>query len=1400
MFAAKQFDVVIGTDVHFIQPPGLSPPIPVPHPFIGMLQDSGAFKPPSLGGAKVLINSLPSATAGFSAVNRPAHIPIGGMFVNPPANEGEIFMGSATVLVEGEPLSRMGMQVLTCSDIGMPGLPRLNKKATTKALMLPTSSIISVPVGMPVLVGGPPTIKMAFHTWSGALNIISTFVLKKCLIHKFKQSVAINKYLRAKHEEADKALSILKIPEKLRDLAHQKISSFTGHPVNIALGYVYTETIDFETISFMPLIWKRTWYSSSDYEGELGYGWHHSYDMALAIAESEEGSAIAVRLADGRATTFPTLDIGATFFNRKAKMWIGRDENAYYVKDSDLISYYFEKKIGDIFLLSAIKNKNGHTVSFKRNSKGFLKEIIDSTGNVLSVETDIKGRILAVLGAHPKDQNLLTDIVKYEYDEQGNMVKSYDAHYNALTYIYENHLLVKETNKNGLSFNFEYNGKNTSAKCVRTWGDGGIYNHKLTYLEGYTIVENSLGSKASHYYEGGLVYKKVNSLGHTSFKEYNEFHDLLYETNENGATTSYIYDDNGNCISTIFPDNSITSLVFNDLNLPTKYSNQINSVWEMQYDEKGNLIGEKNPLYEVLSYEYQNGLLVAVQDNWDKTTKILYDNRKNIAQVIFPNGDTNTWEYDIFSNPIVFIDERGNQEKMTFDLLHQLVKIQRSNNNDTIFSYDVEGNLIRVKNMESDVRFEYRGLNKMSARQEAHARMEFRYDTEGDLIEIRNEKGVKYTFGFNSEQRVVEEIGFDGLKKTFELDAIGQVKTVFQPKGAFTKFQHDVLGRVKNIFYHDKTFENYSYRQDGFLMAAENNTLDVQFERDLIGRVVKERQGGHEVTSEFDAKGFRHRVSSSLGADIFYKHDDEGTLEEVRQNNWFARFTNDSKGLLAERVFTGGLRSTQLRDTLGRLIKQETFAGANLTASRRRTYSWDSTDKLKDVIDSQQGKTTYEYDIFSNLVAANNPDGTTDLRSPDVTGNLFRTKSQNDRRYGLSGQLLQSTNNRYEYDAEGNLVRKTDTNGKSWQYEWNTAGMMSQVIRPDGQTVAFEYDALGRRIAKSFQGRTTRWIWDMHTPLHEWIEASEDKIRPVRADLPLSHSKNNIDFTTWIFEPNSFVPLSKTVGAKHYNIIADHLGTPIAMHDAEGKSIWSADLDIYGKRKNQFGKAEDCPFRYQGQYEDVETSLYYNRFRYYDPEEGVYISQDPIGLNGGNPTLYGYVCDVNSWVDVLGLCINPVEKRRMRIAYKYYRQGGKSPRDIEKEFKGIDFSEKVSIQTIKKGEILNQLQVPYGEKGSYFSKTKVAATKLGINPKGTMHNLRGSIPGPLGPEVNKVVTEYTPTKNVRVLKSTSNKISDTWSINGRNKLDSERIPFEAKGGAEQLYVNDDGKDHIVLKK
>jgi RHS repeat-associated protein len=126
---------------------------------------------------------------------------------------------------------------------------------------------------------------------------------------------------------------------------------------------------------------------------------------------------------------------------------------------------------------------------------------------------------------------------------------------------------------------------------------------------------------------------------------------------------------------------------------------------------------------------------------------------------------------------------------------------------------------------------------------------------------------------------------------------------------------------------------------------------------------------------------------------------------------------------------------------------------------------------------------------------------------------------------------------------------------------------------------------------------------------------------------------------TWLFEPESFAPLAKLVNGEQFGIVTDHLGTPSAMFDALGREVWGADIDAYGDLRNVRGERQACPFRWPGQYEDEETGLYYNRFRYYDSSAGEYGSQDPIGLFVGR-RFYSGIGDPLLWFDPLGLAPN----------------------------------------------------------------------------------------------------------------------------------------------------------------
>lgn len=256
---------------------------------------------------------------------------------------------------------------------------------------------------------------------------------------------------------------------------------------------------------------------------------------------------------------------------------------------------------------------------------------------------------------------------------------------------------------------------------------------------------------------------------------------------------------------------------------------------------------------------------------------------------------------------------------------------------------------------------------------------------------------------------------------------------------------------------------------------------------------------------------------------------------------------------------------------------------------------------------------------------------------------------------------------------EYNRLRGRDEQGKpkepewqlgDWGYEWLANGMLKTVTTPEGKKIRFEYDALGRRTAKIAGDKIYRYIWDGNVLLHEWnyplgrrpqlVANSEGKIYYNQPE-PIEN------LISWIYEDGALVPTGRIEQGKTHSIISDYIGRPIQVYNEEGECVWETEYDIYGNLRNLKGNRELIPFRQLGQYEDVETGLFYNRFRYYNPETGMYISQDPIGLEGNNPNLYAYVYDSNSWVDPFGL--NPGDpygaklKENLRQTQKY-GQGG----------------------------------------------------------------------------------------------------------------------------------------------
>ena len=116
----------------------------------------------------------------------------------------------------------------------------------------------------------------------------------------------------------------------------------------------------------------------------------------------------------------------------------------------------------------------------------------------------------------------------------------------------------------------------------------------------------------------------------------------------------------------------------------------------------------------------------------------------------------------------------------------------------------------------------------------------------------------------------------------------------------------------------------------------------------------------------------------------------------------------------------------------------------------------------------------------------------------------------------------------------------------------------------------------------------------------------------------------------------------------------DQIGMPREMTDKDGNLLWFGNYTGWGRLKEETKVTDSAyqPFRLQNQYADRETGLHYNFFRYYDPDAGRFVNQDPIGLWGGE-NLYWFASNITSWIDPLGW--------QSMTVYGLYRPGASKP-------------------------------------------------------------------------------------------------------------------------------------------
>jgi len=247
---------------------------------------------------------------------------------------------------------------------------------------------------------------------------------------------------------------------------------------------------------------------------------------------------------------------------------------------------------------------------------------------------------------------------------------------------------------------------------------------------------------------------------------------------------------------------------------------------------------------------------------------------------------------------------------------------------------------------------------------------------------------------------------------------------------------------------------------------------------------------------------------------------------------------------------------------------------------------------------AQDANETFQYDQAGNLVSV----GSGQTAS-------YEGRAKGDRlQVFVTPEFHVKQSPQYSYDGHGNRIARSVA-AQTEHYRYDGTHQLASIEHANGAKSRYEYDALGRRIAKHFtdaQGRTqtTLFVWN-----GDWM------VQELRAgSAPI----------TYVQHPDNAGPLAKIEGGRVYHYVNDHLGTPQEIHDGRGQIVWAADTSAYGKTRNYLRREIDNPIRFPGQYYDAESGLHYNRHRYYDPMAARYINQDPIGFKGGL-NQYAYV-------------------------------------------------------------------------------------------------------------------------------------------------------------------------------
>ena len=217
--------------------------------------------------------------------------------------------------------------------------------------------------------------------------------------------------------------------------------------------------------------------------------------------------------------------------------------------------------------------------------------------------------------------------------------------------------------------------------------------------------------------------------------------------------------------------------------------------------------------------------------------------------------------------------------------------------------------------------------------------------------------------------------------------------------------------------------------------------------------------------------------------------------------------------------------------------------------------------------------------------------------------------------YNQGNQLTEDRHNQYQYDNNGNLIKKTewhDGKPKTHTYTYDYENRLIKVeIQKDNRlkTVSFTYDPFGRRISKTVQREEIDDDDD---------DDNRDYIKTIyyvydNEDIILEYNQKGKVKARYIHGLGIDEPLAVEQKGDFYYYHADGLGSIVALTDIKQKVVQSYTYDSFGNLKHHGHKVKQ-PYTYTAREWDKEIGLYFYRARYYDAEGGIFTTPDPLNI------------------------------------------------------------------------------------------------------------------------------------------------------------------------------------------